>query len=69
MNNQKRWRVRVIRRQEDWAEIKAADATEAEQLAANLPGVISIMTGMTMSAEKPVHERAPLGLLDDDDED
>lgn len=69
MQMKKRWKVRVIRRMEDWTEIKAADATEAEALAANLPGVISILTGMTMSAEKPVSERVPLGLMDNDDED
>jgi len=63
----KRWRVRVLRKIEDWVEEVADTAQEAEILASTKPGIISIFPGMTMSGEKPVGTHVPIGVVEDDE--
>lgn len=63
---QKRWRVRVVRMQEDWVEVEAGSTKEAEELAAVVPGVKFVMAGYTMSAEKPVNPYVPMIVEEDD---
>lgn len=50
----KQWRVRVLRRAEDWIDVAADTAQLAEAKAATRPGVISVFAGSTISGEKPV---------------
>ena len=64
----KRWRVRVMRKIEDWVDVQADEAEEAEALAANYPQVISVFGKSAISADKPVASTDPLGALGDDDD-
>lgn len=68
MRRQKRWRVRVKRSIEDWVEIQTDNALQAEALAANLPGVISVFTRSAISGEKPVDHIPPVGVVEDEDD-
>lgn len=64
----KPWRVRVTRRVEDWVEVTATSAAEAEAQARNYAGVLSVITGVTTPADKPlaIGQRAP---VEDPDQD
>lgn len=62
------WRVRVRKTVEDWVEVVAASAAEAETIAAGRPGVVSVFAGSTLSAEKPVKDRVQPAVEDADDE-
>lgn len=62
----KNWRVRVLRKVEDWVEVQAENGEQAEQLAVNLPYVISVFGKSAISADKPLTTIDPLGVLDDD---
>jgi hypothetical protein len=66
-SNQKKWRVRVYRKMEDWVEVQADDAIRAEALAAQLPFVASVFRQSAISADKPLASTDPLGVLGDDD--
>ena len=48
------WRVRVQRLIEDWVDVQAPSAQEAEQAVVGRPGVISVFAGSAVSAERPV---------------
>lgn len=65
MNRKKRWRVRVYRKIEDWVEVQADDIASAEKEASVLPGVLSVITGNTMSGEKPVGQVFSQSIEDD----
>jgi hypothetical protein len=56
------YRVRVHRKIEDWVEVEAADAAEAERLAINIPGVISVFPRSAMLGDKPVPREAQQGI-------
>ena len=68
-HNQKRWRVRVYRKVEEWVEVQADDEIRAEALAAQLPLVVSVFRQSAISADKPLASTDPLGVLGDDDGD
>lgn len=53
-HQQKTWRVRVMRRLEDWIDVKAETAEQAEKEAATRPGIVGVFTGSTVSGEKPL---------------
>jgi hypothetical protein len=61
------YKVRAIKREEVWVEVPAYSAAHAEQLAAGKPGVISVMHGFTIRADKPA-ATARQGVEDDSDE-
>jgi len=69
MNKQKLWRVRVMRRAEDWVEIRAESAVQAEQQAATLPFIISVFARSAIPGDKPLAATDPLGALGDSDGD
>ena len=66
MRRQKTWRVRVKRAVEDWVDVKADDALLAEQLAANIPGVISVFGRSAIPGGKPVTQDFIMGVVNDD---
>lgn len=66
-NKKKRWRVRVLKKVEDWIEVITETKDEAEKEAAFRPGVISIFKGSTISGEKPVGTVVPIGVEEDAD--
>lgn len=66
----KTWQVRVYRKTEDVINVQAETAQQAEQLAKTLPNVISVLTGMTVSGDKPAGQVVSLqGIEDDSDDD
>lgn len=67
--NQKRWRVRVLRKVEQFVEVHADDPESAEAVAAHMPFVIQVFGKSTISAEKPLASTDPLGVLGDEDGD
>jgi hypothetical protein len=66
MRRQKTWKVRVVRKLEDWIDIQADNPLQAELLAASIPNVLSILTGMTMLGDRPLAE-APASIEDGDE--
>lgn len=64
----KRWRVRVMKLVEDWVEVQAESADQAEFAAANLPYVKSVFGKSPIPADKPLAASHPLGVLDDNDD-
>lgn len=65
MRRQKLWRVRVNRVVEEWVDVSADTPLQAEQLAANLPKVISVFTGSALRGEKPVGTHVPAAGIED----
>ena len=68
MFRQKTWRVRVRRAIEDWVDVQADNALQAEQSAANMPQVLSVFGGSAMPGNKPVDRPIPAGVEDDGDD-
>ena len=68
MRKQKPWRVRVVRKVEDWVEVHADNPLQAEQLAVVLPMVISVFGGSAIRGDKPVDFIPAAGVIDDEDE-
>ena len=68
MLKSKRWRVRVRRAIEDWVDVKADDALQAEQLAANLPQVISVFDKSAIPGDRPVDQVPLAGVMEDEDD-
>jgi hypothetical protein len=66
MRRQKTWKVRVVRKLEDWIDVQADNPLQAELLAASIPNIVSILTGMTMLGDRPLAE-APAGIEDGDE--
>lgn len=69
MHKQKPWRVRVIRKVEEWVDIQATTPLEAEILAANLPQVLSVFTGSAIRGDKPIEFIPLVGVEEDDDDE
>lgn len=67
MAKQRIWRVRVVRRVEDWVDVNADTPLQAETLAANLPLVLSVFTGSAMRGDKPVDFIPAAGIQDDEE--
>lgn len=67
MRRQKLWRVRVNRAVEEWVDVSADTPLQAEQLAANLPKVISVFAGSALKGDKPVGTYVPAAGIEDDD--
>lgn len=60
------WRVRVRKVVEDWVEVTAGSALEADAEAAKVPGVVGVVLGLTIPGDKlagPVTE--PLGVKEE----
>jgi len=66
MLKKKRWRVRVYRKVEDWVDIQADTAEQAEADAAVLPGVLSVFGKSAISGEKPVGQVIHQSIEDDE---
>ena len=63
------WRVRVRRAIEEWIDIKADSALQAEQEAANRPNVLGVLTGSTMRGDRPIEGMIPpIGVEDNEDD-
>lgn len=67
MRKQKPWRVRVRRAAEEWITVYADTPREAEELAAVVPGVLSVFEGSGMRGDKPVDQIPPIGVEEGDD--
>ena len=52
------WRVRVYRKVEDWVDVEAQSALEAERDAANLPHVLSVFAKSAIRGDaEPLFDR------------
>jgi hypothetical protein len=69
MPKQRTWRVRVVRKAEDWVDVVADTPLQAENLAAVLPQVISVFTGSALRGDRPVGQNTPPVGVEDDEED
>ena len=63
----KRWRVRVRRSVEEWIEVQAENALQAETLASTMPFVLSVFGNSAISGDKPIDGPVPIGMTDLDD--
>ena len=68
MYKKKIWRVRVKRAVEDWVEVRADPPLQAEELAINVPGVISVFGRSAIRGDTPVHRPLPVGVEDPDED-
>lgn len=60
------WRVRVKRAIEDWVDIQAATAAEAEDLAIDRPGVLSVFGKSAVRGDLAIEAVRPVGVRDED---
>lgn len=67
MPKQRTWRVRVVRKVEDWVDVDADTPLSAENLAALLPQVVSVFGGSAMRGDKPVDQIPPIGVEEEDE--
>lgn len=67
MRNQKTWRVRVKRSIEDWVAVQSDTPLQAEQLAATVPGVLSVFGQSAILGDRPVEQAVPAGIMDEDE--
>lgn len=65
MRKQMIWRVRVRRAVEEWVDIQADTALQAEEQAAMLPQVLSVFGKSAMRGDRPIGSTSPLSILDD----
>lgn len=69
MRKAKIWRVRVKRSVEEWVDIKADSKEQAEQEAASVPNILSVLTGMTIRGDRPLEGMTPpIGVEEDEDD-
>lgn len=68
MRKQKLWRVRVVRKVEEWADVESETPLQAETLAAMLPGVLNVFAGSALRGDRPIGSVPALGVIDDEDE-
>lgn len=54
MRKKKFWRVRVYRKVEDWVTVQADTGLQAEQLALNMPFILSVFGQSAMPGNKAV---------------
>lgn len=59
------WRVRVMRANEEWVDIEADDALQAETNAAILPRVISVFARSAIRGDKPLGQTLQAGIEDE----
>lgn len=69
MLKQQRYRVRVMRKVEDWVEVLALDQNQAEQEAVKMPHVLSVFSKSAIRADRPIMNNVvPSGIMEDDDD-
>ncbi len=68
MRRQKLWRVRVTRAVEEWVDVQADTPLQAEQLAASMPRVLSVLTGNTIRGDRPIDRIQDAGVEDDEED-
>lgn len=68
MRQQMTWRVRVKRAVEEWIDVQADTAAEAERLALHIPFVISVFGQSAMKGNKPVDRIPAMGVVEDENE-
>ena len=59
------WRVRIKRAIEDWVDVEAESAVEAEQKAIAVPGVISVFSRSAVRGDFVAESDRPVGVRDD----
>ena len=59
------WRVRVKRAIEDWVDVEAESAVEAEQKAIAVPGVISVFGRSAVRGDFVAEADRPAGVRED----
>ena len=59
------WKVRVKRAVEEWVQVEAESALDAESEAYNVPGVVSVFGQSAIRADFVPPEERQLGVLDD----
>ena len=67
MRKVKMWRVRCKRSVEEWIGVQAESALQAEQIVSTMPNVLSILSGSTISGDRPVGQTIQQGIQDDDE--
>ena len=60
------WRVRVRRAIQDWVDVDAATAAEAEDKANDVPGVISVFKKSAVRGDLRLDADRPPGVRDDE---
>ena len=70
MRRQKTWRVRVVRKVEEWVSVSADTPLQAETIAASMPMVLSVFGGSAMRGDKPIEGMTPplTASIEDDEE-
>ena len=59
------WRVRVKRAIEDWVDVEAESAVEAEQKAIAVPGVLSVFGKSAVRSDFVAESERPAGVRED----
>jgi hypothetical protein len=59
------WRVRVMRKVEDWVDVQATTAQEAETYAYNIPGVLSVFGKSAIRGDMPIEGDTVVGVRED----
>ena len=70
MRRQKTWRVRVVRKVEEWVSVQADTPLQAETIAASMPMVLSVFGGSAMRGDRPIEGMTPplTASIEDDEE-
>lgn len=61
------WRVRVKRATETWVEVSSTSALGAEEVAANLPGVMQVFAKSAIRGDEAAIPERPAGVREDDE--
>lgn len=59
------WRVRVMKKIEDWVDVSAATAFEAEVEALRVPNVLSVFGKSAIPADRPTDDALSEGVRED----
>lgn len=68
MRKQKFWRVRVYRKVEEWVTVQADTGLQAEQLALNMPFVLSVFGQSAMPGNKAVDSLSAVAMVEEEEE-
>lgn len=60
------WRVRVMRKCEDWVDVQATSALQAEAEAIKVPHVLSVFSKSAIPGDSPANLAAPVGVREDE---
>ena len=60
------WRVRIVRRIEDWVDVLAHDGPGAEAEAAKLPHVVSVFGKSAIRGDEASVPERPVGVREED---